>query len=818
MVVIVTAIALLAGTIVNREEAQALPWAESSESRLMLDTFARSVPSGWGKDGNGVAYVTNAPDELHVDGNAGVIDLSRAGGTRTVRTRTHAAADLQVSTILRLDSLPNHGKGVYAAVQLRSDGVDHYRALLRFDPSGDVFLSIARITDDSQQVIMSREQRIIRDVAADTPIALQGQISGADPVTVRARGWVVDRSVPDWQATGVDRAESRLRAAGSAGLWTYLSSASEPAELRVDALQIDRAEGRRTAKAKGSDAEDRVRTTGTRSSVGAPAVGTADYHVPKHALFVAPSGSDRADGTRQSPLKTLKRAIDVAGANTTIVLRSGTYHESVVIPESRRVTIQPYPGETVWLDGSVQVTGWKQAGDHWAVGGWEHTFDSSPTYRRGAPDGSAVGWSFVNPDYPMAAHPDQVWIDSSPQRQVARASDLRDGTFFVDTDRERLLLGSNPRGREVRASTLSKAMTIVGAGSVVRGIGIRRYAPSVPDLGAVTVNRPDVVLEDLVITDMATTGLSVIATDVTVRNLTAARNGMLGVHANEADRLSITGLLAAENNIEHFNRAPVAGGTKISRTQEVTVDHSAFLDNLGHGLWFDESVADGTVTSSDLLRNTGAGVVTELSTRFVYADNLIVSNRMHGIWMINTDKVEISNNTLLRNDRNINLTMDKRRADNPSTPGHDPRHPQDPSMSWITRQVRVVNNVVQEPRGACLVCVEDHSRDFSAVELKIRLESNLYQRPSAKQPRWFAVWARGSADPEVFDDLAAFSRTTKQDEESLVVEGRRLVDDRGRPQAGTRSMERRVASDLSPTVAQALARERANDHVGAWTP
>ncbi|HEX3816225.1 MAG TPA: DUF1565 domain-containing protein, partial [Mycobacteriales bacterium] len=94
--------------------------------------------------------------------------------------------------------------------------------------------------------------------------------------------------------------------------------------------------------------------------VGAAPVGDAAYPIPVGALFVAPGGADSAAGTRHAPFRTLGHAVAVAHTGDTIVLRGGSYHESVAIQQ--KLTIQSYPHEAVWLDGSSRVSGWSATG------------------------------------------------------------------------------------------------------------------------------------------------------------------------------------------------------------------------------------------------------------------------------------------------------------------------------------------------------------------------------------------------------------------------------------------------------------------------
>ena len=175
-------------------------------------------------------------------------------------------------------------------------------------------------------------------------------------------------------------------------------------------------------------------------------------------LFVAPSGSNRAPGTSQRPMRTIAAAVARAGSGSTILVRRGTYHESVTIPTGKRLTI--LNRGAVWLDGSSRVTDWYRDGDDWVRRNWLAQFNSSPTFTWGAPDDPRTFWSFINPRYPMAAHPDQLWVNGRRQRQVSNRSAVRPGTFYVDDAGNRLYLGANPRGNTVRASTIAKALTV----------------------------------------------------------------------------------------------------------------------------------------------------------------------------------------------------------------------------------------------------------------------------------------------------------------------------------------------------------------------
>ena len=514
-----------------------------------------------------------------------------------------------------------------------------------------------------------------------------------------------------------------------------------------------------------------------RLEAGAAPVGTTSYAIPGNSLFVAGDGSNTASGTRNSPLRTIRAAVARAGSGQTIVIRAGSYHERVKIPKTKRITLQAFPREEVWLDGSIPVTGFEPEGRAFVAGGWTVEFDASPTYTRGGPDGTRPGWEFINPGRPMAAHPDQVWIDGVAQQQVGSPGDLAPGSFFVDDEGDRLLLGSDPAGREVRASALARAISVQSSGSAIKGIGVRRYAPSVPHMGAVTLESSRISVKDVVIEHSSTTGLAVSGTNALLKGLTLTSNGMLGGSATYADGLSAVNLKVTDNNTEGFNHSPVAGGFKIGRSRTVSVQDSIFRENNGTGLWFDESVLDLSASGNELIGNRGHGMSIEISARAVVANNVIARNEGHGVKINNTSDVEVWNNTFVSTGRPINIVQDIRRASDPELPGHDPRQEvPDPAMTWITGPIALRNNVITGTTADCLLCVEDYSHEFSAEDMEVTTAGNVFHRGAGSGAAPLVIWSRGTGDPAVYTSLDGFRKATHQSRHDIEVSGADAAD------------------------------------------
>jgi len=528
---------------------------------------------------------------------------------------------------------------------------------------------------------------------------------------------------------------------------------------------------------------------------------------------VSPTGSDSAAGSATAPFATVQKAINAAASGATIVLRQGSYHESLTIPSGKKLTIQSYPNEAVYLDGSSVVSNWVPSGSVWKATGWNHVFDASPTFTRGAPDGTSSGWQWINPAYPMASHPDQLWVGGTAMSQVASAAQVTAGTFFYDTAAQTLVLGTNPSGKEVRASDLQKAITVAGAGFTLKGVGVRRYAPSVPDMGAVTDYAGTGTFENVSFADNATTGIALGGSGHTLHGVTVARNGLLGVQTNYSDNLTLDGVLAFGNNAEHFNTSPVSGGVKITRSRGITVENSAFVNNLSHGLWFDESVYGMTIAHNDSLRNAGNGIVIEISATATIADNVVSRNAFDGLKLNDVSNVQVWNNTLADNtNRNLDITQDARRGNNASDAGHDPRQVfPDPTMTWISGPDTIRNNIISGGSGNCLICVEDYNHVYSAAQLGIDPDYNLYRRPSTSAPTWFAVWSRGVGDPAVYNTLAAFTGATGKDAHSTLVENAPT-----QTTAQLNASAPGAAAALPASIASVVGRTTGTVHLGAW--
>lgn len=527
-----------------------------------------------------------------------------------------------------------------------------------------------------------------------------------------------------------------------------------------------------------------------------------------HVWYVAPNGSNARGGTAGHPFRTLQHAINKASAGDTIMMAPGSYHQAATV-STKNLTIRSTRG-TVWLDGSQVVSGFVRSGRVWVRSGWNHEFNRSPTFTRGASDGTGA-WRFVNAQHPTAAWPDQMWIDGVRLTQVRSQSAVGPHSFYVDYGSNKLIIGRNPAGHTVRASTLGVGLRIRAAGVHVTGLGVRRYADSVPDLGALIVERAGVRLRNVRVSQNATTGLLVVADHVTVAKSTFADNGLAGVRGSEAYYLDFTDNVVRHNNTEHFNYAPTAAGLKFTRSRHVRIERNNFVRNIATGIWMDESSYDVDVVGNRVVDNRNHGISFELSEKVNVSNNVVAGNAGKGIQINNTGTVQIRHNDVVANDRAVNIVQDARTATDTWRPGHDDRRPNpDPTVPWRVRNVTVRDNVMAAPTaGNCLLCVEDATHTRTAAQMGVRSNADLFARQSAASPAWLVVWSTGKGNPRTFKTFGDY-RAYGQESLGIFTTKKVLTSN------GTRTAAYRAVLGKSTSgTARGVVSER-RGHVGAF--
>ncbi|WP_375477153.1 right-handed parallel beta-helix repeat-containing protein [uncultured Jatrophihabitans sp.] len=759
-------------------------------SVIALDTFDRQVSNGLGSAPIGGQYALEGDSAAHftvTNGSAYVNGLA-VGRSRGAYLPTTSSADTRVEVAAGVPTMSSaRATHFYVAAEARRQPTGRaYRAEVSFTRSGKPLLAVSRIGAHRSQTSLG-VIRLNWVAGVGQPFHLQLQALGGQPVRLAARAWLDRTPTPDWSLVTADNSPEQVESAGSVGFWTYRSTGSRVTNYAIGTFQAWSYDGDNapvssppsgpsptnsmttseaptsTSNAPSSSPVSSTSSAGQSTSAdpsptpsdpstsssttdpnpppssgqpGARPLGSIDYSIPSGSIFVSPSGNDSAAGAEGSPLRTIGAAVSKASSGKTIVLRGGNYHETVTVSKAN-LTIEPYPGEVVWLDGSVPVSGWTRQGSRWVHSGWTTQFDHSASFSKGSNAGG-----FVNSAHPMAAWPDQVFIGGTKLQQMSSANSVGSGEFAVDYNAHTITVGSDP-GDNTRASDLQLAMMITAPHVTVQGIGVRRYATSLWQMGTVRVYGTSDLVRDIFVEDNATQGITFLHAGNTADHVTSSDNGMVGIHANEADDLTVTNSLMSGNNSEHFNASPSAAGIKVTKLKGLVLSGNDIEDNDANGIWLDASVRQFTITNN-VSRGNHKGVVAELSANGIIANN-ILSGREIGIWILDTGNVKIFNNSVSNTtSRAIALEQDERRQNRPQDGWmRDPRAPDpDPSNPWLTQNITIADNLLASIKGIQFMAI-DKKTHIPANSMNLVVNGNLFAPAGGSTGSTMAGWGAG---------------------------------------------------------------------------
>ncbi len=810
---LVTAVACLAAVLVPATSASSAP------TTVVSDTHGRTVSAGWGKANAGGSWTTWSSPSATFSVGKGVSTISglRPGASATATLKSVSAQDVEVREFV---ALPKTAGALYQGWELRrqADG-STYRGRLELGASGKAVLVVTKVWKGKESSL--GRTALPSSVTTGSTVAVAFRAVGTTTVSVQGKAWVRGTAEPGWQVSVDDSSATRVAAPGSVGIWQYASGGNKaPVTTSFDDLVVTSSPqtavpapapvpvptpttpAPEPTSPEPTTPEPTTPETVPSGSQGSAPVGGTSYAVPAGAVVVSPGGDDAAAGTQAAPLRTLAAAVAKARTGGTIVLRAGSYNESVVVPFQKKLTIQSFPREAVWLDGSVPVSTWQRSGS-----GWSTPWSFFPSAEIG---GSVDNPRFVSPSFPYAARPDQVFLDGVQLTQVA-PSQLAPGTFAPDPASGRVLIGSDPSGHELRISNKQQALWVQSPDSTVRGLGIRRYATPNSDKGAIRFGNTGGTAENLVIQDNAMIGINLENNGGRLRHLTVERSGLLGVGTNASYDLQLTDSVIRQNNWQRFKEAPVSGGVKITRSRGVTVTNNDISRNYSSGLWLDESVYDSKVTGNTVDGNEWTGIQLELSSKAVVADNVITGGKA-GLQIMGTDDVRVYNNSIGGfSEYGVKITQDERRQATAPT-GQDRRRPiPDPTVTWVTGKITLANNAFGSG-GRYQVFVLDSKTNRSADSMGITVTGNAFNQRRTSAQATLVGW--GGGDNRTVTRLDTVSALSAKNSSWRNVETQQVLDLGGMTSLLASSLG--IVSALPSDIAALLGQPGTARRIGAF--
>ncbi len=762
----VATVGVVAGVALQGSAAVPSGWVE-----VARDSYGRSVTGQLGHRRPRRCLHVSAPSTaVSTAGGAGVAAMT-AGHQFSATLPGVSAADVDVSDTAVITGGSSYDVLHGWAARLQGDG-SGYEARVRFSSGGKSSLGLSRQNGGSTTWLTG--VTLPTTLRAGTRFSGEFQITGSSPVTLRARVWAVGSTKPGWQATYTDSSSARLQSKGAVAVRDFVQSANAKMTVSRDDLSVGASGVSAPAPAPAPTATATTSPTPTPTVTptatptaaptttspaptptqtvpapapapagnrGAAALGSTNYAIPSGAIFVSPSGSDSNSGTQASPVKTVNAAVSKASSGKTIVLRGGTYHESVTVASNKVVTIQNYPGEVVWFDGSKQISNWTKSGSVWVTSGWTAEFGASMG------GDAAFKARFIGTN-PMAADPDMVFVNGTALKQVGSASAVGPGQFAVNDAANTITIGTDPGGKDVRASDLAQAINLSGPGSVLQGVGVRRYANPYEKAGAVRIGSAGGTVRNVIIQDVATIGLSMTNNNKLIDRVTIQRAGQVGIAGHQTDNSTISNSIVSNNNAEHFKDAPVSGGIKITAARTMTVKNvDASNNNEGSGIWFDVSSYNLNIVNNTANGNGKHGIEVEVSDKGIIANNQAINGGEDGIILFNAGNFKVFNNEVGGSSLfGIKLAQDDRLQSKLGqfSQARDSRYANkvDPTVPWVTKNIQISNNVFGNG-GYFQIYALDGKTNRAVDTWNLTINGNLFNERTAKTDPTMVAWGKG---------------------------------------------------------------------------
>jgi len=324
--------------------------------------------------------------------------------------------------------------------------------------------------------------------------------------------------------------------------------------------------------------------------------------------------------------RTISEAAARVEPGDTVVIHGGVYRERVSVEKSgtadRPISFLAAAGEHVVITGADAITQWEQAEPERRIfrTPWPYDF---------------ITWSQsrTHPDddyHLLIGHAEQVFVNGYALHQVLSRDEMSRGSFYVDLAAKQLYAWGysdedlRKRAR-VEASTRDVVWEVRGHYVHVRGIRFR-YAANRAQQGAAQFRGDHNVIEDCVFERTNGCGAVFGGEGIVVRNCTFQDNGQLGFGAGRAHHMLMTGCIVRSNNVKGFDRGWEAGANKIVFSRGVVIENSMFVENRGHGLWFDIGNEDCEVRNCLIADNEDSGIFYEISYGLRAHDNVIIGN------------------------------------------------------------------------------------------------------------------------------------------------------------------------------------------------
>jgi hypothetical protein len=240
-------------------------------------------------------------------------------------------------------------------------------------------------------------------------------------------------------------------------------------------------------------------------------------------------------------------------------------------------------------------------------------------------------------------HARNLFWDEKLLSRVATLQEMVARKWFLDPASQKLYVADDPNGHIVELGEAASAIHGNVSNIDIEGLTIEKYA-NIPQSGAIACGDPSVqpmpqnsgwVIQNNTLTLNHYSGIKLIqCPNARVLNNKLVRNGNSGVDGIATDNSVVENNEIAFNNYALYAQWWEAGGSKFVHTNNLVVKGNNVHDNIGVGLWCDIECQSVTFASNQVDKNSGAGILYEISVQGTIKDNVL---RLNGIASEHTD-------------------------------------------------------------------------------------------------------------------------------------------------------------------------------------
>ena len=379
------------------------------------------------------------------------------------------------------------------------------------------------------------------------------------------------------------------------------------------------------------------------------ALGAGTYYVAGED----PKAKDDNDGSEAAPWKTIVRSLKDRKPGDTVLIKNGTYRESVRWEPNQgfasgksyqeMITFAAYPGQTPVIKGSKVLGNWKQHKEAiWYTEEAPAKPDALPILFGDDQRLEILGdWSGeFSAIIKRISGSVEVWKG----KKDGKLEDLKAGWYFYDKDAQRLYAwlpdGSDPN-KHVMEMTIQAGCSI--GVSYVKLAGLKMLQSSLGIGGSHNI------VENCESSDSSFGGCGVYGEFNTLIGCKFNRCGDSGMGGSGRGHR----LINCETSYNNFLRIDAgwhSGGCKFIPfcSDWVISGHRASYNIDCPGIWFDWGNFNTTIENC-VLDHNGGGIMIEVSERATLRNNVCYENYGRGVYLSNSSDCHVYNNVFWHN-------------------------------------------------------------------------------------------------------------------------------------------------------------------------